>query len=170
MLWTTTSLLLPLLAGLTNAQSLQGLNHLRFGCSQITIERLDPLVNPGEFPTPHMHQVVGGNAFNATIKPNTDVSTLATCTTCGPAEDFSNYWTANLYYQSPKNKSYKRVPQVPNRLLFGDRFTTQTSGGITVYYIAPRKNTVTAFKPVSLVVYCSEPDPLMISNIFKLPT
>ena len=139
-----------LLAALANAQGLQGLNHLRFGCSQITIERLDPLVNPGEFPTPHMHQVVGGNAFNATIKPNTDVSTLSTCTTCGPADDFSNYWTANVYYQSPKNKTYKRIPQVPNRLLFGDRFTTQTAGGMVVYYIAPKKNTVTAFKPVGL--------------------
>ncbi|KAK4212768.1 hypothetical protein QBC37DRAFT_465115 [Rhypophila decipiens] len=145
MLWQT--LLLAAGAPWAAAQSLQGLNHLRFGCSQITIERLDPLVNPGEFPTPHMHQVVGGNAFNATIKPNTDVASLATCTTCGPAEDFSNYWTANVYYQSPTNKSYRRVPQVPNRFLFNDRFTTQISGGIVVYYIAPKKNTVTAFKP-----------------------
>jgi hypothetical protein len=51
-----------LLAGVTDAYVSQrqisaGLNHLRFGCSQITIERLDPLVNPGQFPTPHMHQV-----------------------------------------------------------------------------------------------------------------
>ena len=40
-----------------------------------------------------------------------------------------------------------------HRFLFNDRFTTQTNGGITVYYIAPKKATVTAFKPVSLR-YC----------------
>ncbi|KAL8358884.1 hypothetical protein RB601_008218 [Gaeumannomyces tritici] len=122
-----------------------GLNHLRFGCSQITIERLDPLVDPGAVPSPHTHQVVGGNAFNATM-PHADISQLATCTTCGPADDLSNYWTANVYFRA-RNGSYRRVPQVPNRFLFGDRFTTMTAGGMTVYYIAPRKNTVTAFKP-----------------------
>ncbi|KAF1998133.1 hypothetical protein P154DRAFT_439693 [Amniculicola lignicola CBS 123094] len=133
------------LAATASAQSLQGLNHLRFGCSQITIERLDPLVNPGQAPTPHNHQIVGGNAFNATID-HTDVSKLASCTTCGPADDLSNYWTANVYFKA-RNGSFKRVPQIPNRLLFNDKFTTQTSGGITVYYIAPKKGTVTAFKP-----------------------
>jgi len=90
-----------------------GLNHLRFGCSQITIERLDPLVNPGLIGTPHTHQVVGGNAFKASM-PNSDISQVASCTTCGPADDLSNYWTANLYFKA-RNGTYKRVPQVPNR-------------------------------------------------------
>ncbi|KAK3994461.1 hypothetical protein QBC44DRAFT_262165 [Cladorrhinum sp. PSN332] len=133
-------------AALADAQGfMQGLNHLRFGCSQITVERLDPLVNPGELPTPHVHQVVGGNAFNASM-PYTDIAKIATCTTCGPSDDFSNYWTANVYFQA-RNGTYKRVPQAPNRFLFNDRFTTQINGGIVVYYIAPRKGTVTAFKP-----------------------
>ncbi len=101
------------LAAAAEAQLMAGLNHLRFGCSQITIERLDPLVNPGMVGTPHMHQVVGGNAFNATI-PGSDVSKIATCTTCGPSDDLSNYWTANLYFHS-RNGTYKRVPQMPNR-------------------------------------------------------
>jgi hypothetical protein len=104
------------------AQGLQGLNHLRFGCSQITIERLDPLVNPGQVPTPHMHQVVGGNAFNASM-PTTDISKIATCTTCGPPEDLSNYWTANLFFKA-RNGTFKRVPQVPNRY---DRQSLQLS-------------------------------------------
>jgi hypothetical protein len=30
---------------------------LRFGCSQVVIDRIDPLVNPGLAPSPHMHQV-----------------------------------------------------------------------------------------------------------------
>ena len=169
------------LAAMASAQIMRGLNHLRFGCSQITIERLDPLVNPGQVATPHMHQVVGGNAFNASM-PSADIGALATCTTCGPADDFSNYWTANLYFRA-RNGSYKRVKQVPNRyvvgdrrrddggchsttgipqsiadvpcparFLFNDRFTTQTAGGITVYYISPGKGQVTAFKPVSVVL------------------
>ena len=91
----------------------RGLNHLRFGCSQITIERLDPLVNPGLVGTPHTHQVVGGDAFKPSM-PSSDISKIASCTTCGPADDLSNYWTANLYFKA-RNGTYKRVPQVPNR-------------------------------------------------------
>lgn len=30
---------------------------MRFGCSQLVIDRVDPLVNPGVVPAPHMHQV-----------------------------------------------------------------------------------------------------------------
>jgi len=63
-----------------------GSTMLRFGCSQVIIDRIDPLVNPGLAPSPHMHQVVGGNAFNTTMQ-STDISKLATCTTCGYSED-----------------------------------------------------------------------------------
>ncbi|KAL2110448.1 hypothetical protein VUR80DRAFT_1163 [Thermomyces stellatus] len=136
-------MLLPviLLAGVAEAQfgfggGFGGLAHLRFGCSQLTIERLDPLVNPGQAPTPHMRQVIGGNALNASI-PSEDISEIATCTTCGPADDFFNYWTANVYFRA-RNGTYKRVPQIPNRFLFNDRFTTQTDGGVTVLLHLPR--------------------------------
>lgn len=33
---------------------------LRFGCSKLTIQRLDPLVTPGQNPSPHLHQIIGG--------------------------------------------------------------------------------------------------------------
>jgi hypothetical protein len=33
---------------------------LRFGCSQLVVERLDPLVTPGLNPSPHLHQIIGG--------------------------------------------------------------------------------------------------------------
>ncbi|KAK3342272.1 hypothetical protein B0H65DRAFT_215531 [Neurospora tetraspora] len=115
---------------------------MRFQCSQLSIERLDPLVNPGMLPSTHMHQIVGGNSFNATMTPGDyDPSAKSTCTTCSFAEDFSNYWTANLYFRA-KNGSYKRVPQMVNLGLKG-------KGGITVYYIPPYdgKTKVTAFKP-----------------------
>jgi hypothetical protein len=40
---------------------------LRFACSQLVIERTDPLVNPGLNPSPHAHQIVGGDSFNVTV-------------------------------------------------------------------------------------------------------
>jgi hypothetical protein len=86
---------------------------LRFGCSQLVIDRIDPLVNPGQAPSPHLHQVIGGNTFNVSM-PSADIGELASCTTCSYAEDLSNYWTANLYFKA-RNGSYKRVPQIPNR-------------------------------------------------------
>lgn len=67
-----------------------GVTMLRFGCTQVVIDRLDPLVNPGQIPSPHVHQIVGGNAFNASMTTS-DVSNAATCTTCEFSEDFSNY-------------------------------------------------------------------------------
>jgi hypothetical protein len=89
---------------------------LRFGCHQLVIDRIDPLVNPGLAPSPHMHQIIGGNTFNVTM-PTSDIGELASCTTCSYAEDLSNYWTANLYFRA-RNGSYKRVPQIPNRCCF----------------------------------------------------
>ena len=82
---------------------------LRFGCPQVVIDRLDPLVNPGQVPSSHIHQIVGGNSFNATMTTG-DVSGAASCTTCQFADDFSNYWTANLYFKA-KNGTFKRVTQ-----------------------------------------------------------
>jgi hypothetical protein len=117
---------------------------LRFECSRLTIERLDPLVNPGMVGTPHNHQIVGGNAFNASMPAvEYDPAQESTCTSCTFSEDFSNYWTANLYFQA-RNGTFKRVPQLVNLGLRGRE-------GITVYYIPPYdgKTKVTAFKKVS---------------------
>jgi len=114
---------------------------LRFQCSQLVIERLDPLVNPGSVPSPHLHQIVGGDSFNASMDPQKhDLVAKSGCTSCTFSEDFSNYWTAVLFFRA-RNGSYKRVPQVPSEGLRG-------IGGITVYYIPPLgQNRTTAFKP-----------------------
>jgi hypothetical protein len=73
---------LVLLAGDASAQSM-----LRFSCSRLTIERLDPLVSPGEVPSPHIHQVGGGNSFNATMDPVAyDPAEVSTC-----VSGFGNY-------------------------------------------------------------------------------
>ncbi|KAJ3578955.1 hypothetical protein NPX13_g1614 [Xylaria arbuscula] len=116
---------------------------LRFSCSQLVTERLDPLVNPGVTGTPHVHQIIGGNAFRASMDPSSlDIPTEATCTTCTFAEDFSNYWTAILYFQA-RNGTFKRVPQKPNVGF------ESANGGMTVYYTPVISGTgqVTAFKP-----------------------
>ncbi|KAK1758748.1 hypothetical protein QBC47DRAFT_356675 [Echria macrotheca] len=115
---------------------------MRFGCSQLSIDRIDPLVSPGSLPAPHMHQIIGGNSFNVTMTPDShDPPTQSTCTSCTYSEDFSNYWTANVYFKA-RNGSYKRVPQMTNLGL-------KVQGGMTVYYIRGYQSAakVTAFKP-----------------------
>ncbi|KAF2015251.1 hypothetical protein BU24DRAFT_450004 [Aaosphaeria arxii CBS 175.79] len=103
---------------------------LRFPCSTLTFQRLDPVVEPGNTPSAHVHHIVGGNAFNASMSG--DVGNQASCTTCQMSEDFSNYWTAVLYFKHPTNGSYHRVPVLPVQPLLGGSNGAQ--GGITVYY------------------------------------
>jgi hypothetical protein len=115
---------------------------MRFSCSQLVVDRIDPLVNPGSVPSPHLHQIVGGNSFRPDMNPAThDLPGISTCTTCTFSEDFSNYWTAVLFFRA-RNGTYMRVPQLQEIGLPG-------KGGITVYYIPSANNatSVTAFKP-----------------------
>lgn len=60
---------------LAQAPANKGSDFLRFACSQLVIERTDPIVNPGIRPTPHMHQIVGGNSFNITVRSPPPFST-----------------------------------------------------------------------------------------------
>lgn len=71
-----------------------------------------------------------------------DPAAKSTCTSCTYSEDFSNYWTASLYFKSPENGTYQRVPQFANVGL-------QQKGGMTVYYMpySAKNNKMTAFKP-----------------------
>ncbi|GAP93454.2 hypothetical protein SAMD00023353_12400110 [Rosellinia necatrix] len=122
-------------------QGATGQQMMRFSCSQLTIERLDPLVNPGVVLSPHVHQVVGGNSFRASMSPAWhDPVAASTCTSCTFAEDFSNYWTAVMYFRA-RNGTYRRVPQFANVGL-------RAVGGVTVYYIPPYdgRTNVTAFR------------------------
>ncbi|KXX74306.1 hypothetical protein MMYC01_208565 [Madurella mycetomatis] len=120
---------------------------LRFGCSQLTVQRLDPLVTPGQNPSPHLHQIIGGNSFNVSMNhPEHDLVAQSTCTTCQFTEDLSNYWTAVLYFRA-RNGTFKRVPQLAQAGMEG------TNGGMVVYYMTDalfdtaQRSTVTAFKP-----------------------
>jgi len=117
---------------------------LRFGCSTLTIQRLDPIVEPGLTPSTHLHQIVGGNAFNANMTG--DVGEEGSCTTCTFSEDFSNYWTAVMFFKHP-NGTYKRVPLMQNTAL-----PNGVNGGMTVYYTQESfssngKQKITSFKP-----------------------
>jgi hypothetical protein len=86
------SIILAALALTCAAQSLndtRGAAMMRFACSQLTVERLDPLVNPGVVGSPHTHQIVGGNSFVPEMKPGEyDMVGKSTCTTCTFSEDF----------------------------------------------------------------------------------
>ncbi|OAG08912.1 uncharacterized protein CC84DRAFT_1240642 [Paraphaeosphaeria sporulosa] len=129
---------------------------LRFGCAKSSIQRLDPLVNPGQSPSPHLHQIIGGNSFNISMDPAThDLVKQSTCTSCQFTEDLvdtdhsfhsSNYWTAVLYFKA-KNGTFKRVPQRAQQGI------ESTQGGMMVYYMSDalfdqaQKSKVTAFKP-----------------------
>ncbi|KAF2011836.1 hypothetical protein BU24DRAFT_443269 [Aaosphaeria arxii CBS 175.79] len=83
-----------------------------------------------------------------------DIGEQADCTTCAYSEDFSNYWTAAMYFRH-ENGSYKKVPQYPNAQLGTQgKDADNIKGGMTVYYtqkdfwnngLAEQK--ITAFKP-----------------------
>jgi len=77
------------LLALSGAASAQVAHMMRFACSQLTVERLDPLVNPGLVGTPHTHQIVGGNSFQPEMTPvEYDMVNRSTCTSCTFSEDF----------------------------------------------------------------------------------
>jgi hypothetical protein len=116
----------PILAALAAAQLATAQELMRFGCSQLTFDRIDPLVNPGSLPSPHMHQLIGGNSLNVTMEPvEHDPPSKSTCTSCTYSEDFSNYWTANVYFKA-RNGTFKLVPLFTNLGL-------NVKGGMTVY-------------------------------------
>lgn len=61
---------------------------LRFQCSQLVFDRIDPLVQPGVLPSTHLHQIVGGNSFNASMPAlDLDPAVKSTCTTCDFSDD-----------------------------------------------------------------------------------
>ncbi|KAK0730233.1 hypothetical protein B0H67DRAFT_638760 [Lasiosphaeris hirsuta] len=143
--------LVALLAQDASAQTgnARGSDFLRFGCSQLVVERTDPIVNPGLRFSPHLHQIVGGSSFNVTMDPQTiDPPKTSKCTSCKMSEDFSNYWTASIYFQSPENGTFRRVPQMANGRQNGTLL--EQEGGLTIYYMRPFSGTnkkTTVFKP-----------------------
>ena len=86
------------------------------GCSKpIVVERLDPIVSPGNV-SGHVHTVMGGTAFNATMDYN--LTQTSNCTTCAISKDLSNYWVPTVYFHAPN----------------GSFISAQQVGGVNVYY------------------------------------
>jgi hypothetical protein len=142
---------------------------LRFPCSTLTFQRLDPAGDPGSLPSTHVHHIVGGNAFNATMTG--DVGARATCTTCQMSDDFSNYWTATLYFKHPTNGSYHRVSPAPVQPLLGG--SDGASGGLTVYYSQfdlnkdnLKQQPIKAFPPVSTLNIMGSDKMLTLFRVF----
>lgn len=143
---------MKLLLPLQIATATPALAALRFGCETLTVQRLDPVVEPGNAPSAHVHQIVGGNAFNATVDTTVDVGERATCTTCLYSEDFSNYWTAVLYFRA-RNGTFKRVRQYANAPSLHDG----QKAGMTIYYTQESfgsngKQKIRSFPPVIITV------------------
>ena len=76
------------------------------------------------------------------MDPKTDPAELSDCTTCTFTDDFSNYWTAVMYFRA-RNGTYKRVKQIG--ALFHEN---ARGGGITIYYFPPEYGppNITAFR------------------------
>src|SRR5689334_18357157 len=94
--------------------------------------------------------------------PEHDLVSQSTCTSCQFTEDFSNYWTAVLYFRA-RNGTYKRVPQIAQAGMEGTQGSMVCAPRIyngsphslpqVVYYMSDalfdtaQKSSVTAFKP-----------------------
>ncbi len=76
------------------------------------------------------------------------------CTSCKMSQDFSNYWTGSIYFQSPENGTFKRVPQMANGRLNGTLL--EQDGGLTIYYMQPFSGSnkkVTVMSPVGQMLH-----------------
>jgi len=75
-------------------------------CVPLTIQRSDPVVQPG-IASAHVHAIIGGNAFRRAMGPMDANS--ANSTTCDKQIDHSNYWVPHLYHQRA-DKTWELVP------------------------------------------------------------
>jgi hypothetical protein len=113
---------LALLAGVANGQVAFTVN-----CAPLTIQRADPIVNPGQI-SGHVHAVVGGKRFGEASKPSrqnrrliyiigtafklelsNEEAKASKATTCNKLLDHSNYWQPQLYHQRQDGK-FEIVP------------------------------------------------------------
>lgn len=79
---------------------------LRFNGKSLVEARIDPIVSPGK-PSPHVHAIFGGNAFQYTMTEKTAFE--STCTSATISKDFSNYWVPKMYFQDPATQKLTDV-------------------------------------------------------------
>jgi len=93
-------------------------------CMPLTIQRSDPIVEPG-IPSGHVHNVIGGNAFRRLMGPTDAVK--ANSTTCDKAIDHSNYWVPALYHQMA-NKQWELVKWMGSAVYYQKRACNYAAG------------------------------------------
>lgn len=84
------------------------------GSSRLTVQRLDPIINPNAV-SGHAHFVIGGSNFGKNV--TTASLRRSTCTSFGIEEDKSNYWFPQLYFWRK------------------DGTFTSVNGGMVAYYL-----------------------------------
>ena len=89
---------------------------LEGGGMPLVLERIDPAISPGQVPSQHVHSIVGGNGFAASM--DFAQTQKSTCSTVSPIADKSNYWMPNLYFHDPTNGSFIRVPEQPYHKIY----------------------------------------------------
>lgn len=69
---------------------------LRFPCAQLVIDRLDRLVTPGQAPSPHLHQILGGvRAYTPERRQRTDCVVELLQHHNGPSERYA--WRIHMH-------------------------------------------------------------------------
>jgi hypothetical protein len=112
--WSALAAVLAALVAPTAAQ--QGAYFvLEGGGMPLVIERLDPILSPGQVSN-HVHSIVGANSFASTM--DYAQTQKATCSTVSPIVDKSVYWMPNLYFHDPNNGSFIRVPEQPYHKIY----------------------------------------------------
>lgn len=120
-------------------------------CWPLSTQRLDPIVTPGEV-APHLHDIVGGNAF----APHMDYNTTqeSTCTSCMVSKDKSNYWVPSLFYNN--GGSFEPVAQ---------------HGSASLYYLNEKTRLGSGEKmealPVGLRMLAGDPEKRSGSQAFE---
>ncbi|KAI4859810.1 hypothetical protein F4820DRAFT_438687 [Hypoxylon rubiginosum] len=69
--------------------------------------RMDPIVSPGSASS-HSHGIMGGSNFDLTV--DNEQLLGSKCTNAKINNDKSNYWVPGLWFQSPVNGTFKKVP------------------------------------------------------------
>ena len=87
---------------------------MRFSCSQLAVDRLDPLVSTGSVPSLHLHQIVGDDSFNATMDPRRVTSPHYRRAPAAPSPRICSTTGRRALLPCPQ-RTYKRVPQSVTR-------------------------------------------------------
>ncbi|KAF3919008.1 hypothetical protein ABW20_dc0110587 [Dactylellina cionopaga] len=107
--------------------------------SPLLSDMIDPLVQPGVAPARHVHNIMGGDAFDKTT--SWEDLQKSTCTSCEVKGDKSIYWVPSLYFK----KSSGELVQV------------QQKDGMLVYYIPERGGDTVELFPKGFGMMAGDP-------------